>query len=138
MATTKLCRRCKREPKIAGSSYCTLCRREYDSRYFKANVVVKSASAATLKRELLKWYNGLKHGKICMQCGGGPFHACQLDYDHMPGHHKVLEVSKMVRLGYSKEKVMQEISKCQLICASCHRLRTFYRRIGKEIPQGLF
>lgn len=126
--------KCGLRPVETGKSTCKKCRKEYDAQYFKQHSVTKSASAAALKRELLKWYRALKHNTYCMACNQGPFHFCQLDYDHIPGRGKKLgDVSKLVRLGYTKEKILAEIQKCQKICKNCHSMRTFNRRFGHKV-----
>jgi hypothetical protein len=79
------------------------------------------------KKELLKWYYGLKDRKMCVNCGN-VFRFYQLDYDHLPGKRKFMDVSKMVRMGYGRDKVMAEMSKCQLVCKNCHAHITFTRR----------
>lgn len=51
-----------------------------------------------------------------------------MDFDHLPGSTKVNNVGTMVVHGWSREKVMLEIAKCELVCANCHRIRTRKRR----------
>jgi len=61
--------------------------------------------------------------KPCMDCGG-QFHYSQMDFDHKNG--KILEVARM---RYSPS-VFDEIKKCELVCANCHRIRTYQRAVG--------
>ena len=120
--------KCGLRPVETGKSTCKKCRKEYDAQYFKQHSVTKSASAASLKRELLKWYRALKHMKPCARCVT-PWPACAMQYDHVPERgKKFMDVSKMVRLGYSKEKILLEIAKCTLLCACCHAIVTTERR----------
>ena len=80
------------------------------------------------KRELLKWYKGIKHNKVCGICGG-TFDECQLDFDHIPERgKKFMDISQMVRQSFSKEEIVKEMNKTQLICSNCHRLRTKQRK----------
>jgi len=65
----------------------------------------------------------LKSGP-CVDCGNR-FHPCQMDFDHKEGTHKYKNVSA---LAGSKEKLQEEIKKCDLVCSNCHRLRTFNRK----------
>jgi hypothetical protein len=119
------CRQCGKP--INRGRLCKDCRKLYDKNYFKQNASEKSASASQRKRAILDWYRKSKSGKACNICGG-TFPVVCMDYDHMPGHRKFMEVSKMVRLGYEKEKIEAEIAKCQLLCANCHRILTVERR----------
>ncbi len=46
-----------------------------------------------------------------------------LEFDHCRGKkHK--NISKMIRDGSSLEKIKEEIDKCQVLCANCHRRKT--------------
>lgn len=138
----KLCKKCKVNPALYGLSLCVECKKEkthYDKDYFKQHATEKTASAVKTKKDLLTWYRTLKNGKQCLVCGGGPFHFCQLDYDHIASRgKKFMDVSKMVRLGYAKERIEQEIALCQLICKCCHALRTWQRIHNINVEQGMF
>lgn len=132
---------CSKCGKPSNYKVCSDCRKLKDKKYFQAHVASKSASAAQRKRELLDWYRKLKDGKYCQAglqgCSGGPYHFSQLDFDHIPGRGiKKMDVSKMVRLGYEKEKIAQEIEKTELICKSCHGLRTWLRNHKKKVPNS--
>ena len=45
-----------------------------------------------------------------------------MDYDHINPENKSQCVGRM--LAASEEKLLKEISKCQVLCAICHRLKT--------------
>ncbi|ACH62143.1 hypothetical protein MYRNA_144 [Mycobacterium phage Myrna] len=74
------------------------------------------------------WARQLKSGP-CTDCGG-TFHHFQMDWDHI-GDDKEFDVGKAVRIGYGKKRILAEIAKCELVCANCHRLRT-WRRLHPE------
>jgi hypothetical protein len=46
------------------------------------------------------------------------------DFDHQDSSDKVMNISQMVNKKKSIDVIQNEISKCDLRCASCHRLRT--------------
>lgn len=71
------------------------------------------------------WVRSLKEGKPCADCGR-PFHFAAMDWDHLPGHEKVGQINRLL-LGYNKEVVLAEIAKCELVCANCHRVRSYER-----------
>lgn len=61
----------------------------------------------------------------CADCAGS-FHYCQMDFDHVRGE-KLASVSQLLAYGYGKVVIDKEIEKCDLVCANCHRLRTWDR-----------
>lgn len=46
-----------------------------------------------------------------------------LDFDHRPGTVKAGVVGRM--WSGPREKLLEEVAKCDLVCANCHRIRTF-------------
>ena len=63
--------------------------------------------------------------KPCTDCRQ-KFHPACMDFDHLYGKEQAIS---MIR-GRSIEKILKEISKCELVCANCHRLRTFKRKLN--------
>jgi hypothetical protein len=67
--------------------------------------------------------------KPCMDCGSR-YPACVMDFDHRQGEDKYSSISKLVGNWMCSEKqLLEEIDKCDLVCANCHRIRTFDRRV---------
>jgi hypothetical protein len=63
----------------------------------------------------------------CMDCGG-VFHPVAMDFDHREGSAKVGSIASLVRQsGWSIQRVLEEVAKCDLVCANCHRVRTYNR-----------
>lgn len=54
----------------------------------------------------------------CVDCGG-IYHYCQMDFDHVRGN-KLAGVSRMT----TKKSILEEASKCEVVCANCHRERS--------------
>jgi len=67
----------------------------------------------------------LKESAPCKDCGQWfPFYV--MDYDHLESENKNFTISQsMLR---SEESILNEIKKCDLICANCHRIRTYLRK----------
>jgi hypothetical protein len=61
----------------------------------------------------------------CVDCGGR-FAQCSMDFDHRDPATKVRAVTRMI-FG-SIDRMLAEAAKCDIVCANCHRLRTFQRR----------
>jgi hypothetical protein len=78
---------------------------------------------ATMRKDVLvEFLRKLKDNKPCVDCKIVHRHFA-LDFDHRDPSTKTACVSAMV--GYSREKLLEEIDKCDLVCATCHRYRTF-------------
>ena len=70
-------------------------------------------------------------GKHCVDCGEIVEYAMQ--YNHVRGKKKYV-LFESFKLATSMEDVQNEISKCDVVCANCHRIRTQDRiKINKKI-----
>lgn len=63
----------------------------------------------------------------CTDCGG-KFHPSAMEFDHVRGK-KLGNISEMAARG-SRRMALREIQKCEVVCANCHRVRTFNRRMA--------
>jgi hypothetical protein len=66
-----------------------------------------------------------KSTEPCMDCGKC-YHSECMEFDHVRGKKKD-NVSHLCHL--SPERIQEEVDKCDLVCANCHRLRTLKRRL---------
>lgn len=78
------------------------------------------------KRRLKAWIRDLKTSLACADCGGR-FHWAAMTFDHLPGKEKRGEVSNLLMAGYYGV-LIEEMAKCEPVCANCHAVRTFLRR----------
>lgn len=58
-----------------------------------------------------------------MDCGGR-FHYCVMDADHRDPDIRLFSLSR-ANANISISEFFSELDKCDIICANCHRLRTF-------------
>ncbi|NDD52370.1 hypothetical protein EBZ39_00565 [bacterium] len=72
----------------------------------------------------------LKEATPCADCGKFYPHYV-MEYDHVRGK-KVAAIANMINTNFSRRKVHREIKKCELVCANCHRCRTFKRLKSKK------
>jgi hypothetical protein len=86
---------------------------------------VRRAFDIERSRKMIEFLRDYKVKKGCADCGYNEHHA-GLEFDHVYG--KVQNVSKMGR--YGKERVMEEVAKCDVVCGTCHNIRTFNRKHG--------
>lgn len=76
-------------------------------------------------RELRKLVEEYKTNKPCVDCGV-IYPPYVMDFDHLDPTTKVDKISRLAAQTTSKEKLLAEIAKCDLVCANCHRERTYY------------
>lgn len=68
--------------------------------------------------------------KPCADCGKKyPFYV--MDFDHQEPKNKTKEVSYMFTRNWSLDKIKVEAEKCEVVCANCHRIRTYLKRYAK-------
>jgi hypothetical protein len=107
-------------------SICKACRRVYDhERYQRIQGRVIDYRPQRSERGRGAWLRSLKAGKPCTDCGR-VYPPQVMQWDHKPGFDKLGDVSEDF-WGRSREEVVAEIAKCDLVCANCHTIRTFTR-----------
>jgi len=52
-----------------------------------------------------------------------------MDFDHRPG---VIKVGPVSTLQVSKKRLLEEVSKCDVVCSNCHRERTHQQRMARR------
>jgi hypothetical protein len=92
--------------------------RKHKSQYLARNRVKRGEISDFLRK--YKEFHGCKDCK-------GKFPYYVLDFDHLDPSKKKFEPSKLSRNG-SWDKMVEEIEKCDVVCANCHRERTHQRR----------
>lgn len=96
-------------------------------RVTKEQVLTKTRGATReYKQQWIAEYK-LSHG--CADCGYAE-HVAALDFDHRPGTTKVRDIKHGNTLGW--EALLAEVAKCDVVCANCHRVRTYLRYGDRE------
>ena len=64
----------------------------------------------------------------CTDCGTHDWRV--LEFDHLPGFEKLFTIGEAVKLTgfYTDEQIAAEVTKCEVVCNSCHLSRTMMRR----------
>lgn len=65
----------------------------------------------------------IKESFGCHDCGEK--NHIVLDFDHL--RDKKYNISRMIHDGFSWRQIKKEIEKCEIVCANCHRIRTYQR-----------
>lgn len=111
------------------SSICKDCHRQYTKQHYIDNKQTYLISArATQKRfrETARVIVRAAKDVPCADCRK-KYHYCAMDFDHL--HSKKFNVSRLEKFT-SLKKLKEEIAKCQVVCANCHRIRTHARSLG--------
>lgn len=69
-----------------------------------------------------EFIQNIKIERGCADCGYNDHHA-GLEFDHVG--EKTLNVASM--MGHTQEKILKEISQCEVVCGTCHNIRTWNR-----------
>jgi len=110
----------KNKTKKDGLNYeCKDCRKTYIREHYKNNKDYYKGKAVERLKEIREWLKDLKIGLVCQKCGED--HPSCIEYHHKDPSQKDFQISKAAKLGYGKEKIVEEISKCLVVCSNCHR-----------------
>ncbi|HEV8160070.1 MAG TPA: hypothetical protein VGP58_13630, partial [Pyrinomonadaceae bacterium] len=77
------------------------------------------------KKEQLRAIARERKSQPCADCGGiFPFYV--MDFDHRDGEEKKAHISQIVT-QMNLQQLLNEMEKCDVVCANCHRVRTYER-----------
>lgn len=96
-------------------------------RYTPAEAASRRASdirrTVERRRRAAAHLSAYKLERGCSDCGFKG-HPAALEFDHLPGSGKVANVNRLLSQAHSLTKIMDEVAKCEVVCANCHRVRT--------------
>ena len=110
-------------------SRCKACCKIYHQHYYENNkekYFAKKRLNKNRQRTRLRKILWDAKQRPCHDCGG-TFHPWVMELDHREDTNKIEAVSNLVGRGCTDEKLRNEINKCDVVCANCHRMRTFHR-----------
>lgn len=105
------------------SSRCKPCKNLYDREYSKTKLdKLKRRVKIKIRRSRNSEYilNYLKSNP-CIDCGESD--PIVLEFDHITNKKFNISEGKL----YSIEKIREEIEKCEVRCANCHRRKTYFQ-----------
>ena len=99
-----------------------------------------TSSSARIEERRAKWRS---HARVLDELRATPcadfrgsFPPCAMDFDHRSSALKESGVTRMIgRSGTAR--ILAEVAKCDIVCANCHRERTFARRRGAVQRAGV-
>lgn len=101
---------------------CKTCACKYASARYYADPAKHRKNAKERVWALSDKVRKIKSSTACADCGG-IFPPVCMDFDHVRGIKRA-DISYMVQKTYTWTVIEEEIAKCELVCANCHRIRT--------------
>lgn len=94
-------------------------KREWNHKNKEQRRNYKDLYILKFKQELIE-----SKGNKCKNCDikHNGYNTSIFDFHHIPSYQKEFGVNKTSINRYSKEKLIEEAKKCDLLCANCHRL----------------
>ncbi len=102
--------------------------REYKRRWYRANKDKHISYVRKREIGIETWFRRYKETLSCEICGEN--HPACLDFHHIDPSLKKFSVSRK-RDRPSLKQLQEEIAKCQVLCANCHR-KEHYKQREKE------
>lgn len=91
---------------------------KHGSKYRQHAVQRNRELKASLRNKMLEYLDN----KRCVECGiNNPI---VLEFDHIDPKTKSFSIASGISNTRSWESIMEEIDKCQILCANCHKIKT--------------
>lgn len=130
MSIEKRCARCKenlplelfrpRADQLGNHhSYCIPCDRAASRDHYNNNKDYYLEKNRRRKKELQCWLQKYKSNHPCQYCGESRHYV--LVFHHRDASEKDADIAKMLSNSVSVDRMLDEISKCDVLCANCHR-----------------
>lgn len=99
--------------------------RAASKRHYQANQDKYLARNAKYRLAIRHFVQEIKENTPCKDCGiRYPYYV--MDFDHLDGSLKLNDINYLASTGRISA-LKKEIVKCEVVCANCHRLRTYKR-----------
>lgn len=96
--------------------------------WYPKNRVKHIKYISNIKVKVTQFVLEFKRNGSCSDCGFiGKDYPSVLEFDHLGD--KKFNISEFKYFTSGINKVKEEVSKCDLVCANCHRIRTAKRRL---------
>ena len=117
----------RRKDKGQRHNYCRPCHAEYHREHYLANreryIAQAAAQKQTLRLERTRYLIEYFKTHPCLDCGETD--PVVLEFDHL--RDKSFDITQKL-ISYRWQRILDEIEKCEVVCANCHRRRTARRR----------
>lgn len=100
------------------NSWCKKCMHIYLKNHYKLNKDYYIQKTDFRKKVTISFIKSFKLKSKCAKCG--ETHPACLSFHHT-GQDKKVNISEIMWKGWSLDRVMSEINKCEILCENCHR-----------------
>jgi len=90
----------------------------YGSEYRARAIERKRRLKVILRKSMLEYLSD----KSCIMCGMSDVRV--LEFDHIDPATKSFGIAQGITRTLRWENMLEEISKCQILCANCHKIKT--------------
>ena len=128
MEETKVCTKCPQNgpqpitnfarKRKRRSPVCKTCKNAYNRTHYTEHTQVYKERKATRKSDTRHWYEQLKAALRCNRCPEN--HPATIHFHHIDRKSKEINLCNAITYGWSKERILAEIAKCEVLCANCH------------------
>lgn len=102
-------------------TYCRECKRGFDAAYYRQDKTGQNERNRQNRQRNREHVWAYLERHPCVDCGETD--SLVLEFDHVRGE-KVRAVGELVNRAVSLETLQEEIAKCEVRCANCHRRKT--------------
>lgn len=128
----KVCPRCSKSKEVndfnwrsktkgTKQSICKECQRQINIEHYKNNSKDYKRRSQEFRIKLKEKFAEWLSDKVCVDCGETD--PVVLDCDHVKGD-KQANISEMLNDARPWQIILEELSKCEIRCANCHRRKT--------------
>jgi hypothetical protein len=104
--------------------------KEYAKKHYEENKVSIIKKAHVQKKITTAKFAEFKATNSCVTCGEN--HPATLDFHHVEKSHKNKKLHNLVKDGHTWKRIMEEVDKCVVLCANCHRIHHHEERLIKK------
>ena len=108
------------------------CKLNYQ-KWYKNNLQKMVDRTREIHQYRIKLIGRWKQFKGCSMCGFKT-HRAALDLDHINDNSTKASSGNAIRYTWSIKKIKKELSKCQVLCSNCHRIKTHNQMWRKDKP----
>jgi hypothetical protein len=104
--------------------------RYYNVRYYAAHRDAELDRVKKRQAATLQWLRDVRR-RPCADCGQS-FPPYVMDFDHRDPRRKLFAITTGSAQLMTRENLITEIEKCDIVCANCHALRTLARLMERR------